>query len=202
VLAGTFKSWIPHLRERGVLDVIWDLWVQVWAHLLAILDTAKLFASSFYCSDLDSPSVAVRRRRALEAVSNMPELEDAEYSNDAEEKKDQETRETRYGEENGAKKMKGVNEEELEPAFLREEDYPPEWMVYDHELGVILKTEADKHRSKQACCIKAAQPRDPWSDIEEIQDVASAPRSDNEQIQAVPSAPRSAEERIQAVTSS
>jgi hypothetical protein len=38
---------------------------------------------------------------------------------------------------------------ELEPAFLREEDYPPGWMVYDQEVGVILKTEADKLKEKR-----------------------------------------------------
>jgi hypothetical protein len=137
----------------------------------------------------------------MEALSSLPELEDAEYSNDAEEKKEHETKETQYEEQNRMAKMKRLNEEDLEPAFLREEDYPPEWMVYDSELGVILKTEADKHRSKQAGCINAAQPREPHSSIEQIPAVTSVRQSDFEPIQDVASFPRSVDQHIPTVAS-
>jgi hypothetical protein len=60
-------------------------------------------------------------------------------------------------------------EEELEPAFLNDQDYPPGWMVYDKEMGVILKTRADKLQQerkrrneckREASCgeIKCAKP--------------------------------------------
>ncbi|KAL3931451.1 MAG: hypothetical protein SGBAC_011301 [Bacillariaceae sp.] len=34
---------------------------------------------------------------------------------------------------------------ELEPAFLNPEDYPPGWLVFHPELGVVAKEEADAH---------------------------------------------------------
>jgi hypothetical protein len=57
-------------------------------------------------------------------------------------------------------------EEELEPAFLKDQDYPPGWMVYDKEMGVILKTRADKlqqerkrrNECKRAAAVKCAKP--------------------------------------------
>lgn len=38
---------------------------------------------------------------------------------------------------------------ELEPAFLRESDYPPGWMVYHPVLRVVTKTEAEQYDRKQ-----------------------------------------------------
>lgn len=37
------------------------------------------------------------------------------------------------------------NRDELEPAFLYEDDYPPGWLVYHPVLGVVEKTEADRY---------------------------------------------------------
>lgn len=37
----------------------------------------------------------------------------------------------------------------LEPAFLKESDYPSGWMVYHPVLGVVVKTEADKYDREQ-----------------------------------------------------
>lgn len=167
-LADTITSWIRHCRERGVIDVLWDLWDAVSVHLQAILETAKMFVSSLYSIELYTPSLAIRRRRALAGMSSMPELEDMEHNDHGEEKEESKTKETN-GAENDMVKWRRRNEDELEPAFLREEDYPPDWMVYDRELGVILKTEADKRRSKnQPCQIKAEQPTVPRSDKEQI----------------------------------
>ena len=39
---------------------------------------------------------------------------------------------------------------ELEPAFLKESDYPAGWMVYHPVLRVVTKTEADKYDREQA----------------------------------------------------
>jgi hypothetical protein len=36
-------------------------------------------------------------------------------------------------------------QEEIEPAFLDEKDYPPGWLVYHPVLGVVTKEEADQH---------------------------------------------------------
>ena len=38
---------------------------------------------------------------------------------------------------------------EIEPAFLKESDYPPDWMVYHTVLGVVTKTEADRYDREQ-----------------------------------------------------
>ncbi|KAL3934311.1 MAG: hypothetical protein SGARI_003446, partial [Bacillariaceae sp.] len=38
-----------------------------------------------------------------------------------------------------------TTERDIEPAFLNEEDYPPGWMVYHAELGVVPKEEADAY---------------------------------------------------------
>ena len=37
------------------------------------------------------------------------------------------------------------NTDPLPPAFLKDEDYPPGWLVYDPVLGVVSKEEADKY---------------------------------------------------------
>jgi hypothetical protein len=41
------------------------------------------------------------------------------------------------------------NTDPLEPAFLRDEDYPPGWLVFDPVLGVVSKTEADDYKLQQ-----------------------------------------------------
>jgi hypothetical protein len=38
---------------------------------------------------------------------------------------------------------KGWFEDDIEPAFLREEDYPAGWLVFDTVHGIISKEEAD-----------------------------------------------------------
>ena len=38
-----------------------------------------------------------------------------------------------------------MNTTELEPTFLREQDYPAAWVVYHRVLGVVKKTEADEY---------------------------------------------------------
>lgn len=43
------------------------------------------------------------------------------------------------------KSTQALWEEEPEPAFLNESDYPPGWMVYHPILGVVLKTKADQY---------------------------------------------------------
>ena len=37
------------------------------------------------------------------------------------------------------------SQDEIEPAFLDEKDYPPGWLVYHPLLGVVTKEEADNH---------------------------------------------------------
>jgi hypothetical protein len=38
-----------------------------------------------------------------------------------------------------------LNRDDIEPAFLNDEDYPPGWLVYHSVLGVVPKEEADQH---------------------------------------------------------
>jgi hypothetical protein len=40
-------------------------------------------------------------------------------------------------------------QEEIEPAFLNEKDYPPGWLVYHPVLGVVAKEEADQYSTMQ-----------------------------------------------------
>jgi hypothetical protein len=40
-------------------------------------------------------------------------------------------------------------QEEIEPAFLSEKDYPPGWLVYHPVLGVVAKEEADQYNTIQ-----------------------------------------------------
>ena len=39
--------------------------------------------------------------------------------------------------------------DDIEPAFLKEEDYPPGWLVYHPVLGVVPKTEADRYPKEE-----------------------------------------------------
>ena len=41
------------------------------------------------------------------------------------------------------------NQQEIEPAFLNEKDYPPGWLVYHPVLGVVSKEHADKYDKEQ-----------------------------------------------------
>ena len=54
--------------------------------------------------------------------------------------------------EGGAHSQEGnkENTRPLEPAFLRDEDYPPGWLVFDPHLGIISKVEADQYKHEQA----------------------------------------------------
>ena len=147
--------------------MLWDIWDAVSGHLQAILETIKIFVSSLYSMEFDSTSLAIRRRRTIAAITDIPELEDMEHSDHSEEKKESKTTETN-GADNAGTGCTRLGDHELEPAFLREEDYPPDWMVYDREFGVILKTEADKLRSKRPRHGKAAQTRNSPSHREQI----------------------------------
>ena len=42
-----------------------------------------------------------------------------------------------------------LNQDDIEPAFLNEKDYPPGWCVYHPLLGVVTKEEADKYDKEQ-----------------------------------------------------
>eukprot|EP00521_Asterionellopsis_glacialis_P019140 CAMPEP_0195314834 /NCGR_PEP_ID=MMETSP0708-20121125/2639_1 /TAXON_ID=33640 /ORGANISM="Asterionellopsis glacialis, Strain CCMP134" /LENGTH=175 /DNA_ID=CAMNT_0040379919 /DNA_START=21 /DNA_END=548 /DNA_ORIENTATION=- len=43
----------------------------------------------------------------------------------------------------------GSKNDDIEPAFLKEEDYPPGWLVYHPVLGVVPKAEADRYRTEE-----------------------------------------------------
>ena len=43
------------------------------------------------------------------------------------------------------RKLARMNREPLQPAFLRDEDYPENWMVYHRSLGVVKKSEAAEY---------------------------------------------------------
>jgi len=50
---------------------------------------------------------------------------------------------------NSTQSARPRNREPLEPAFLNDQDYPPGWMVYHGELGVVSKPQADQWEQEQ-----------------------------------------------------
>ena len=42
-----------------------------------------------------------------------------------------------------------LNQDDIEPAFLNDQDYPPGWLVYHPLLGVVSKEDADKYDKDQ-----------------------------------------------------
>lgn len=67
-------------------------------------------------------------------TSRMPELEETDV-NRLEVDRDQ-------------SRNRSKNIAPIEPAFLRDEDYPPGWLVFDPDLGVVSKVDADKHKQE------------------------------------------------------
>lgn len=54
-----------------------------------------------------------------------------------------------FGDDDDDNNIKAYNTDPLEPTFLKDEDYPPGWLVYDPILGIISKEELDKHHQQQ-----------------------------------------------------
>lgn len=101
-----------------------------------------------------------RRRRFNEpSCSSMPELEEApiddanggeikaEYA--SEPIKSLQTKPIENEKEKALPAPRPKKRDEIEPAFLKEEDYPPGWLVYHPVLGVVPKTEADRYREEE-----------------------------------------------------
>lgn len=76
-----------------------------------------------------------------------------------------------------------INTAPLEPAFLRESDYPPGWLVYHRVLGVVTKSEADDYNEKMGF------PEDHDGEEDEVEDDL-----DDEEKKDEPSAAASTEE--------
>ena len=80
------------------------------------------------------------------ATGRMPELEETDIH------KQQQQQQQEEGEERASQDYYYVDKENtdpLEPAFLRDDDYPPGWLVFDPILGVVSKAEADKDKREQ-----------------------------------------------------
>mmetsp|Transcript_30276 Transcript_30276/g.69801 ORF Transcript_30276/g.69801 Transcript_30276/m.69801 type:complete len:95 (-) Transcript_30276:149-433(-) len=43
-------------------------------------------------------------------------------------------------------KQRKQQQDDLEPAFLNEKDYPPGWLVFHPVLGVVAKTDLDAYK--------------------------------------------------------
>jgi hypothetical protein len=94
------------------------------------------------------------RRRAAPIASRlvssrMPELEETDVNKQLQQ---QLLDESQHQQDQSQQKEGLINKENtdpLEPAFLRDEDYPPGWLVFDPVLGVVSKAEADNYRRKQ-----------------------------------------------------
>lgn len=144
-------------RERGLLNALMDWLLDIQDYIVAYVQTAVELCRNlrlhylgnlledWFASDMNihaAQNSAVHtprgRRRNMAApvasrmsTGRMPELEETD-----------------------ADKLKAASATTIingpvEPAFLRDEDYPPEWLVFDPVLGVVSKAEADKHREEQ-----------------------------------------------------
>ena len=79
-----------------------------------------------------------RRNMAVQAsrmtTSRMPELEETDAN--------------KLQADQASISSRNLNIKPLEPAFLRDEDYPPGWLVFHPVLGVVAKVEADKFKQE------------------------------------------------------
>eukprot|EP00978_Attheya_sp_CCMP212_P011156 scaffold27341_cov48-Attheya_sp.AAC.2 len=95
-------------------------------------------------------AIAERKRRLNREEASeqacMPELEEVSISDKATTSLTMSTPVYEKENANNARcqsEAKGWFEDDIEPAFLREEDYPAGWLVFDTVHGIISKEEAD-----------------------------------------------------------
>lgn len=145
-------------RERGLLNATMDCLLEIQDYVVSYVQMAvelcrnlrlhylgnlleDWFASDMNIHATQNSSVHTprgRRRSTAAPVASrmetgrMPELEET----DADKLK-------------AASGIATIINGPLEPTFLKDEDYPPQWLVFDPVLGVVSKVEADKHREEE-----------------------------------------------------
>lgn len=129
-------------------------WLQSWWNAIVVPVWSFLEMLRFYVLPLDEDYEEIvdgGTRRRGRRLAPMPELQVmTTLTNETDENIDTDKRQ---------RSTTNKTLQELEPAFLKTEDYPPGWMVYDREAGVILKTQADKlkeekRKQQQQQCIE------------------------------------------------
>lgn len=166
------RRFFAERRNEGLLNTLMDLILEVQEYAVAYGQMAFEFGrklrgyllahgDEWYHHDnhtmtLPSPNPAAallamgpRGRRRAAPVANrlvssrMPELEETDVQK-------QQLDESQLPQDQQHHQLEDKeNTDPLEPAFLRDEDYPPGWLVFDPVLGVVTKTEADNYRRKQ-----------------------------------------------------
>ena len=169
-----FGRLLAALRERGLLNMLVDFCYEAVAyirsymqmvmevvrnlrhHLLANGDDWFFTEPALPASPVSasgSPKNDRGRRRAVMApvtsrmsAGKIPALEELDETKQKQELLEEHKQQAKAGAQEGNKE----NTRPLEPAFLRDEDYPPGWLVFDPHLGIISKVEADQYKQEQA----------------------------------------------------
>lgn len=126
--------WWDSRRELTLWESLVDLY---WT----VLDYTRAYAQmAFEWMMRSRPNLSL-----FDSKASMPELElvnDSDSSRMFQEEGGQTNTVTPTPEATPAR----FQQTELEPAFLNEMDYPPNWMVYHPQLGVVPKTVADRYK--------------------------------------------------------
>lgn len=145
-------------RERGTANLLMDWYLELQDYVIGyvqmsveMLRSLRSFsledcvpydlnaATASSSSSLQSNGPRGRRRNmAAQAsrmtTSRMPELEETDIN--------------KLQADQATSTPQSLSIRPLEPSFLKDEDYPPGWLVFDPVLGVVSKVEADKFKQE------------------------------------------------------
>lgn len=133
----------------SVIGILYDLFIGC---IVSLLDYARAAYQIF----AEWTSRDRKREKRRNRCNSLPELEDcgtAKFSSVAVEELlagEQQQHQTLRRNESPKEQEWVWETRELEPTFLKESDYPANWKVYHRDLGVVLKTEADRYEKEQA----------------------------------------------------
>lgn len=169
---GPILTWRLPFWGKSVTDIVFEIWDYARSYLQMAMEILRnmrlLLTSSMGMFGREDVDVATRdtsrsnngknkRRRIFHEASSMPGLEeDPAVTITIAQQKGQSHSDAKLS---GAPAAGGGNDDEttlpvkatrvnrdnIEPAFLKDEDYPPGWLVYHPVLGVVPKTEADQY---------------------------------------------------------
>lgn len=136
---------------KSSVQIVLELFRNLRCHLLANGDDWLFTEPTMPTSPMStsgSPKARGRRRNAASVMApvtsrivtgRLPELEDLD---ETKRNQDDETNEESLD-------TTRENTNSLEPAFVKDEDYPPGWLVFDPHLGIVSKAEADRYKRDQ-----------------------------------------------------
>lgn len=157
-----------------------------WLHDFSMQDSPLSPSSSFLTTD--GPRAGSGRRRgggmmggvasltsrmSSSSLADMPPLEETDPNKLKQEQEGKDPYAHFYKE----------NTDPLPPAFLKDEDYPPGWLVYDPILGVVSKEEADKYHIEQKAKRKQQQQQNVEKEEDSLKQPAKSPARREQQQQ-------------------